>query len=79
MNAFVLDLAVLHQQDLMREAELLRRAKLSQGSRTSVPAWRRSLSGLLTSAARSLDPSIEVQHAPPLPSGRGASALPACC
>ena len=78
MNAFVLDLARLHQEALICEAELDRRAKLGRDSRMTVPAWRRGLSGLLTSAARSLDPSIEVRHASPVPSGHGASALPVC-
>ena len=78
MNAFVPYLAALHLQDLLEQAEIQRRVKLSAGSQPSVPAWRRSLSGLLASAARSLDPSVEVQHGSPLPTGRGASAMPAC-
>jgi len=59
MNAFVPYLAALHQQDLLEQAELHRRAKLSERSRPRVPAWRRSLSGFLASAARSLDPSLD--------------------
>jgi hypothetical protein len=78
MNAFVPYLAALHQQDLLEQAEIQRRVKLSAGSQPSVPAWRRVLSGLLASAARSLDPSVEVERRSALPSGRGASPMPAC-
>ena len=70
MNAFVPYLLALHQQDLLQEAELGRRAKLSQASQPSIPAWRRSLgsgarglSGLFASAASSLDPSVRAERA----------------
>jgi hypothetical protein len=79
MNAFVPYLAALHQQDLLQQAELGRRAKLVVGaSNASVPAWRRSLSGLLASAAQSIDPDLQVERVSPLPSGRGADLQPAC-
>jgi len=78
MHALFPYLIALHQQELLRDAELSRRAKLSEASQPAIPAWRRSLSGLFASAAKSLDPSVEVGHVVALPSGRGASALPAC-
>jgi hypothetical protein len=78
MNAFVPYLAALHQQDLIEQAALHRRAKLSTASQSRVPAWRRSLSGLLASMAGSLDPSVEVTRSTRLPAGRGANAMPAC-
>lgn len=78
MNALFPYLIALHQQDLLHDAELSRRARLSQAAQPGIPAWRRSLSGLFASAARSLDPSVEVEHVSALPSGRGASPMPAC-
>ena len=70
MNVFVPYLLALHQQDLLQEAELHRRAKLSESSQPGIPAWRRSLgsgarglSGFFASAARSLDPSACVERA----------------
>lgn len=77
MNAFVPYLAALHQQDLLQQAEIQRRFKLSTAAQPSVPAWRRRLSGLLASVAGSLDPSVEVTRTA-LPAGRGASVVPAC-
>jgi hypothetical protein len=62
MNVFVPYLAALHQQDLLQQAMLDRRAKLAYRSPSSVPAWRRRLSGLFASAAQSLDPSVEVER-----------------
>jgi hypothetical protein len=78
MNALVPYLAALHQQDLLEQAELRRRAKLSQGLEPGIPAWRRRLSGLLSAAARSLDPSVERASETTLSNGSGANALPAC-
>lgn len=78
MNVFIPYLAALHQQDLLQQAELQRRFKLSPAAQPGIPAWRRSLGGLFASAARSLDPSVEVEHATPLPGGRDANLLPAC-
>lgn len=75
MNVFVPYLAALHQQDLLEQAELGRRAKLFEHSRPSVPAWRRRLGGLLASAARALDSSVDET---PVAAGHGADALPAC-
>jgi hypothetical protein len=78
MNALVLDLAVLHQQDLLHEAELYRRANLGKAAEPSVPAWRRGLGRIVSSAARSIFPSIEVERSSSLASARGASPQPAC-
>jgi hypothetical protein len=78
MNVFVPYLAALHQQDLLEQAELRRRAKLSKASEPSVPTWRKRLSGLLASAARSLDPSDERTAETAIVTGRGANALPSC-
>ncbi len=62
MNVFGLYLAALHQQDLLDEAQQYHRAKTAQRAQSSVPAWRRSLSGFFASAAQSLDPSVEVER-----------------
>ncbi|HEY4227288.1 MAG TPA: hypothetical protein VGM49_03035 [Candidatus Limnocylindrales bacterium] len=78
MNALVPYLAALHQQDLLEQAALGRRAKLRRASDPVVPAWRRRLSGLLSSAARSLDPDVERVSETAIVGGRGASALPSC-
>jgi hypothetical protein len=78
MHALFPYLIALHQQELLEQAELQRRAKLSTASQPRTPAWRRTLGGLLHSAARSLDPSVEVDHSAALPAGRGANPLPAC-
>jgi hypothetical protein len=58
MNAFVPYLAAIHVHDLLDEAALARRARLAHGSQPGVPAWRRSLGGMLVSAATRLDPSV---------------------
>jgi hypothetical protein len=76
MNAFVPYLAALHQQDLLEQAEIHRRVKLGTASQPSVPAWRRSLSGLLASAAKTIDPTVKVERVS-LSTGRGVDALPA--
>ena len=78
MNVFVPYLAALHQQDLLEQAFFDRRAKLAQDSQSSVPAWRRGLGGLFASAARSLDPSVEVDRQARKRSGNAADLLPAC-
>ncbi|HYK94418.1 MAG TPA: hypothetical protein VE011_00905 [Candidatus Dormibacteraeota bacterium] len=74
MNALVPYLAALHQQDLLEQAELRRRAKLSIASERTTPAWRRHLSA----AARALDPSVERISETAIVTGRGANALPSC-
>ena len=76
MNALVPYLAALHQQDLLEQAEVRRRVKLSHGSEPAIPAWRRRLSGLLSSAARSLDPGVERVAETAIVAGRRATALP---
>jgi hypothetical protein len=78
MNALIPYLAALHQQDLLEQAELFRRAKAANDSKPSRAAWRRSLGGLLASAARSLDPATETELASPTRSGTGPSPLPVC-
>jgi hypothetical protein len=89
LNALAPYIAALHQQDLLEEAEILRRVKLVRGSQPNVPAWRRALgsgarglSGLFALAARSLDPSVvakhaEAEHAGPGQDGHGARAMAA--
>ena len=69
MNVFVPYLAALHQRDLLEDARMYRLAKLIEASQPNVPAWRRSLgggarslSGVLASVARSLDPSVETER-----------------
>jgi hypothetical protein len=66
MNAFVLYVAALHQQDLIDEARRVRRARQVQLANPSTPAWRRtlgasaqSLSDAFASAARTIDPAID--------------------
>jgi hypothetical protein len=78
MNAFVPYLAALHQQDLIQQALLDRRAKLAPHTEPSVPAWRRRLSGLFASAAQSLDPSVEVERRARRMTGQGVDPLLAC-
>ena len=78
MNAFVPYLAALHQQDLLEQAQVYRRGKLSTSSQRGVPAWRRSLGGVFAAAASRLDPTVSVERSAALPAGRGADLLPAC-
>jgi hypothetical protein len=58
MHAFASYLLALHQQDLLAEIDLNRRAKLASAAQPSIPSWRRGLGGILASAARSIDPTI---------------------
>ena len=76
MNAFVPYLAALHQQDLLQQAMLERRAKLARHSQSSVPAWRRRLGELFASAAQSLDPSVEVERRARSMTGQSVDPLP---
>jgi hypothetical protein len=73
MHAFAPYLLALHQQDLLAEAEITRRAKLASASQPSIPAWRRGLGGVLASAARTIDPSIGERSS----NGSGARAMAA--
>ncbi len=84
MNALAPYIAALHQQDLLKEAELLRTVKQLRGSPSRVPAWRRGLgsgarglSGLFAFAARSLDPTTESERADHGGDGRWARAIAA--
>jgi hypothetical protein len=70
MNALAPYLAAMHQQNLLEQAELDRMARLSRSSKPEIAAWRRNLgggarrlSGVLASAARSLDPRSEADRA----------------
>jgi hypothetical protein len=54
-------LAAVHLQDMLDDAAIERRARLAGKGQHAVPAWRRSLGGVLASAARSLDPSVEAE------------------
>jgi hypothetical protein len=74
MHAFVPYLLALHQQNLLAEAEITRRAKRASAVQPGVAAWRRGLGGFLAFAARSLDPSIESDRTA---RGRGARAMAA--
>jgi hypothetical protein len=65
MNVYGIYLATLHQQDLLEQARLYHRAKLAPTSPGTVPAWRRSLSGLLASAASTIDPTVKVERVAP--------------
>ena len=78
MNPFVAYVAALHLEDMLLEAERSRRAKVAATSQPSIPAWRRSLGGLFVSAAKSVDPRVEVEYRKPLPSGGGVDPMPAC-
>jgi hypothetical protein len=78
MNALFPYLIAIHQRELIEQAEMRRRAKLSTASQAVVPTWRRSVGWLLASAARSLDPEVELVSETQLANGSGASALPAC-
>lgn len=77
MNVYGIYLAALHQQDLLEQAQLYRRAKLATKPQQT-PAWRRTLSGALTSVARSLDPSVEIEVTEARPAAGSADLLPAC-
>jgi hypothetical protein len=75
VNSYGPYLAALHLQDLLDEAALERRARLVRKGEPGVPAWRRSLGGVLANAARSLDPSVDVAiRDARSPESRGARA-----
>ena len=66
MNVYGIYLAALHQQDLLEEAGMRRRARQAALANQGVPVWRRilaagtnRLSGVLASAARTIDPSVD--------------------
>jgi len=69
MNALAPYMAAIHQQNLLEEAEIARLIRKNRGSKPEIAAWRRGLgggarrlSGLFASAARSLDPTTEVER-----------------
>jgi hypothetical protein len=78
MNALFPYLIAIHQRELIEQAELRRRAKLSTACEAVVPTWRRSIGWLLASAARSLDPEVELVSKTQLTNGSNTNALPAC-
>lgn len=85
MNALAPYIAALHQQNLLEEAQLDRLARLSRSSKPEVATWRRGLgggarrlSGLFASAARSLDPSVEVERTKVRTSERTVGRALAC-
>ena len=85
MNALAPYLAALHQQNLLEEAELDRLARLSRSSKPGIAGWRRNLgggarrlSGLFASAARSLDPTVEVERTKARTSERTVGRALAC-
>jgi hypothetical protein len=65
MNAYGIYLAVLHQQDLLEQAQEYRRAKLAPAKPDTVPAWRKRLSDVLGSAASTIDPTVKVERVVP--------------
>ena len=75
MNVYGIYLAALHQQDLLEQAQAVSPSQARDGVAAETPAWRRTLSGALASAARRLDPSVEVEHLLPW---RPAEE-PTCC
>jgi len=85
MNALAPYLAAIHQQNLLEEAELSRLARLGRSSDTGVAAWRRGLgggarrlSGMLASAAHTLDPHEDAQRVAHRTSERTVGRALAC-
>jgi len=85
MNALAPYIAALHQQNLLEQAEMDRLARQSRSSKPEVATWRRGLgggarrlSGLFASAARSLDPTVEAEHAKVRTSERTVGRALAC-
>ena len=85
MNALAPYLAAIHQQNLLEEAQLVRLVKLSRSSGPTVPGWRRGLgsgarrlSGLLASAAHTLDPHEDAQRVAHRTSERTVGRALAC-
>jgi hypothetical protein len=69
MNALTPYIVAIHLQSLREEAEEARRLREYQASNPEIATWRRGLgggaqrlSGLLATAAKSLDPSIGAQR-----------------
>jgi hypothetical protein len=77
MDAFTPYRAAIRQEELLCEAENRRLVKAA-GLAQPIPAWRRNLGGMLASAARSVDPSIEAERTGRTSAkGRGARAIAA--
>ena len=85
MNALAPYMAAIHQQNLLEEAEIARLVRKSRASKPEIAAWRRGLgggarllSGLFASAARSLDPTTEVERTKVRTSERTVGRALAC-
>ena len=85
MHALAPYMAALHQQTLIEEAEVDRLLRRARSSQPGVSAWRRSLgggarrlSGVLASAAHSLDPSVEAERTKVRTSERTVGRALAC-
>ncbi len=88
MHALAPYMAAIHQQNLLEEAEVarqLRNQRASTASTADIAAWRRGLgggarrlSGFFGAAARSLDPTGEVERAKVRTSERTVGRALAC-
>jgi len=85
MNALAPYIAAIHQQNLLEEAAVDRLLATSRASQPEIAAWRRGLgggarrlSGLFASAARSLDPTTEVERTKVRTSERTVGRALAC-
>ena len=78
-------MAAIHQQNLLEEAEAARLIRNQRGSTAEIAAWRRGLgggarrlSGFFGAAARSLDPTAEVERTKVRTSERTVGRALAC-
>jgi hypothetical protein len=85
MNALAPYMAAIHQQNLLEEAEIARLVRKSRASKPEIAAWRRGLgggarrlSGFFAGAARSLDPTTEVERTKVRTSERTVGRALAC-
>ena len=85
MHALAPYMAAIHQQNLLEEAEAARQLRDHRASTADIAAWRRGLgggarrlSGLFGAAARSLDPTGEVERAKVRTSERTVGRALAC-
>jgi len=85
MHALAPYMAAIHQQNLLEEAEVARQLRNQRASTADIAAWRRGLgggarrlSGFFGAAARSLDPTGEVERAKVRTSERTVGRALAC-
>jgi len=85
MNALAPYMAAIHQQNLLEEADVARLLRRNRASKPGIAAWRRGLGGgarrlssLFAGAARSLDPTIEVERTKVRTSERTVGRALAC-